>query len=187
MFIQTEETPNPNALKFLLGRTVLEDGGAEFNSPLDAQNCELASLLFKIKYVALVFLGVDFITVTKHDVVEWEVIKPEILTVISEYFAQHQSVELLEQLKAENSVDHEEFDSGIVGQIQDLIYSKIKPAVMQDGGDVEFKKYKDGVVFLQLKGACSGCPSAAITLKDGIEGMLQHYIPEVKAVEAIDE
>ena len=185
MFIQTEDTPNPNTLKFLPGITVLEKGTLEFVSKKDAESSELASLLFEVKNVIRVLFGYDFVSVSKSDDGQWDVMKPHILTSIMEYFTVNNGDVISNLQEDRKDVEYDENDSEIVEQIQELIHSTIRPAIMQDGGDIEFKRYKDGIVFLQLKGSCSGCPSAAITLKEGIEDMLKHYVPEVKSVEDI--
>ncbi|MBQ4874740.1 MAG: NifU family protein [Rickettsiaceae bacterium H1] len=184
MFIQTEDTPNPNTLKFLPGLTVVEKGTLEFVNEEEAKNSELASLLFKVRGVVGILFGYDFISVTKSAEKKWELMKPDILTLIMEYFTINSGRDILSS--NDINIEYDESDNEVVKQIQELIYTRIKPAVMQDGGDIEFKKYKNGVVFLQLKGACSGCPSAAITLKDGIEDMLKYYIPQVQLVQAIE-
>ncbi len=184
MFIQTEDTPNPNTLKFFPGLVVLETGSAEFTSKENAQDSKLASMLFANQYVERVFFGYDFISISKSQNIDWEILKPDILTSITEYFMSDEGHEISHD---EAEVEYDEKDSDIVEQIQELVHTRIRPAVMQDGGDIQFRKYHDGIVFLQLKGACSGCPSASITLKEGIEDMLKYYVPEVSAVEAIDD
>lgn len=188
MFIQTEDTPNPNTLKFFPGLTILDSGTAEFTNVEEAQSSQLASLLFNIKYVTRIMFGHDFISVSKSQDTAWDIIKPDILTCIMEYFVTNDENDILSKVvpEEESKVEYNDDDSEIVEQIQELIHTRIKPAVMQDGGDIAFRKYKDGIVFLQLRGACAGCPSAAITLKDGIEDMLKYYVPEVKSVEAIE-
>jgi Fe-S cluster biogenesis protein NfuA len=181
MFIQTEPTPNPATLKFLPGRTVLESGTAHFAAPAAAGNSPLAQMLFAIDGVTGVFLGSDFVTVTKDEDEEWYSLKPQILGVLMDAFARN--VEILQQSAAAAAPEGE--DDEIVVQIKELIESRVRPAVAQDGGDIVFEEFRDGVVFLQLHGSCAGCPSSTATLKMGIENMLKHYIPEVKEVRAV--
>lgn len=187
VFIQTEDTPNPNTLKFLPGLTVLKEGTLEFINEKGAQGSELALLLFRTKNVVRVLFGCDFISVTKSDDAHWHILKPDILTSIMEYFTINDEHTPFIEKEEKVSIDFDAKDNDVVQQIQELILNRVRPAVMQDGGDIEFRKYKDGIVYLQLKGACSGCPSAALTLKDGIEEMLKYYIPEIQSVEAIEE
>ncbi len=187
MFIQTEETPNPNVLKFFPGLVILETGTMEFANKEEAKKNKLASLLFKIDTVARVFFAKDFISITKLEEVKWEIIKPNLLTTIMEYFVINGNNSISNTQDSELEEEFDESDNEIVEEIKELIYNRVRPAVMQDGGDIQFRKYKNGIVFLKLKGACSGCPSAALTLKDGIEDMLKYYIPEVQSVEAIEE
>jgi len=188
MFIQTEETPNPATLKFIPGKTVMDTGTAEFTSKDDAKGCLLAEKLFDIRGITGVFFGTDFITLTKMDVYDWLILKPSVLGAIMEYFMAYDSVTFAE-IKAEESVEVEYSDpetAEIVAEIKELIETHVRPAVAQDGGDITFEKFSAGVVYLRLKGACSGCPSSSLTLKSGIENMLRHYIPEVEEVRAVD-
>jgi len=184
MFIQTEETPNPNSLKFIPGLDVI---GA--NDPVNILSAEqasispLAEMLFKFDFVRNVFLGSDFITVTKNDEITWDVIKPDILVTIMEFYVLGKKI--LKDEQEEKSV-YDENDTEIVKQIKELIEHRVRPAVAQDGGDIIFKGFEDGVVLLELHGSCSGCPSSTITLKNGIESMLKHYVPEVVSVEAVN-
>ncbi len=186
MFIQIEDTPNPASLKFIPdGIIVMQSGTAEFkNKEQAAKNSYLAEDLFKIKGVASVFLGSDFITVTKEENIEWKQIKTEILAAIMDFFVAGKEV-LKDQNKTAEIFD--ENDSDIVKQIKELIEIKVRPAVAMDGCDIIFRGFEDGIVKLQLKGSCSGCPSSTITLKNGIENMLKHYIPEVESVEQVME
>ena len=186
MFIQTEETPNPATLKFIPdGQVVLESGTAEFkNQKQAATKSPLALQLFEIAGVEAIFFGRDFITVTKSGNVEWSKIKAEILATIMDFFVTGKPV--MFESKASEAVSNEE-DSEVVKQIKELIEVKVRPAVAMDGGDIIFHSFEDGIVRLVLKGSCSGCPSSTITLKNGIENMLKHYIPEVEAVEQVDE
>jgi len=184
MFIQTEHTPNPATLKFLPGQPVMSSGTANFPGAADAQNSPLAVRLFGIEGLAGVFLGSDFITVTKSDDKDWEVMKPQILGVIMEHF---QSGKPVIEGEAKNAAPSDtEAEGGIGQQIKELIDTRVRPAVAQDGGDIVYKGFEDGVVYLHMQGACAGCPSSTATLKHGIENMLRHYIPEVTEVRAID-
>lgn len=180
MFIQTEETPNPMTLKFLPGRTVLAEGTIEFSNNVSAMGTPLARALFTITGVARVFFGHDFISITKHDNFDWSLIKPMILECIVNYFTTHAKVEVNVSESNSDDVDDDE----IVKEIKELLDSKIRPAVAMDGGDIVFDRFESGIVYLHMKGACSGCPSASVTLKSGIENMLRYYIPEVQEVQA---
>ncbi|MDX2083392.1 MAG: NifU family protein [Rickettsiales bacterium] len=186
MFIQTEETPNPNSLKFIPdNKIVLNSGTIEFkNQKQAATKSPLALQLFEISGIESIFLGHNFITITKNEKTDWSKIKTEIQATIMDFFVSQKPV-LFEEHKPENNID--ENDSDIVKQIKELIEVKVRPAVAMDGGDIIFHSFEDGIVKLHLKGSCSGCPSSTITLKNGIENMLKHYIPEVEAVEQIDE
>ena len=181
MFIQTEETPNPATLKFLPGRVVMERGTADFDAADKAARSPLAESLFRIEGVARIFLGSDFITVTKTDAKDWPVLKPQILGLIMEHFSTNRPVILAEA--AETAGDSE--DDEIVTQIKELLDTRVRPAVAQDGGDIIFHSFEDGVVYLHMQGSCSGCPSSTATLKQGIESLLKYYVPEVESVEAI--
>jgi Fe-S cluster biogenesis protein NfuA len=183
MFIQTEQTPNPASLKFLPGRAVMDAGTANFPSPDTAARSPLAQRLFEIDGVTGVFLGTDFVTVTKADPIDWYVLKPSILGVIMEHFTAGRPV-LVADTAADSGTEAGE-DSEIVAQIRELIDTRVRPAVAQDGGDIIFQGYEEGVVFLHMQGSCSGCPSSTMTLKAGIENMLKHYIPEVTEVRAV--
>lgn len=188
MFIQTETTPNPLTLKFIPEKIVLEKGTLEFKNKDEAKTSPLAKTLFDNDMVKNVFLGKDFITVTKSDKISWEAIKPDILSRIMDFYSLNtEAVDndtIVESDKAEEKFDEKDLD--IVNQIKTLLDEKIKPAVAQDGGDIRFSGFDDGVVFLELRGACAGCPSSTLTLKSGIENMLKYYIPEIKSVEAIN-
>jgi len=181
MFIQTETTPNPHSLKFIPGITVLEGAPIHFASVREAANSPLAQALFTIPEVSSVFLGSDFITISKDPASEWHIIKPDILSVIMEHFVAKRPVLLN---KAAEKTDSSE-DSEIVQQIKELLDTHIRPAVAQDGGDIVYRGFEDGIVKLALRGSCSGCPSSSMTLKNGIENMLKHYVPEVIGVEAV--
>jgi Fe-S cluster biogenesis protein NfuA len=182
MFIQTEETPNPATLKFLPGRSVVESGSVDFASQEGAARSPLAERLFKVEGVDRVFLGQDFVTVTKSDKKDWAVLKPALLGVIMEHFVSGQPV-LLENGAAAAATDEE--DDEIVAQIKELLETRVRPAVAQDGGDIIFHSFEDGVVYLHMQGSCSGCPSSTATLKMGIENMLRHYVPEVVEVRPV--
>ncbi len=186
MFIQTEETPNPNSLKFIPSDVVIcESGTREFkNKDAAKDGSPLAFNLFKIDGVESTFFGSDFITVTKNDEIEWSEIKTEIMAAIVDFFVSGKDIFNQEEKKESTS---DENDSDVVKQIKELIEIKVRPAVAMDGGDIIYRDFKDGVVFLELKGSCSGCPSSTITLKNGIESMLKHYIPEVEEVQQINE
>lgn len=181
MFIQTEQTPNPATLKFLPGREVLGTGTADFTTAEAAANSPLAQRLFAIQGVSGVFLGADFITVSKADEREWHLLKPAILGVVMEHFTAGRPVLTAPaDAAAEEAVAEE--DREVVAQIKELLDTRVRPAVAQDGGDIVFQGYDKGVVFLHMQGACAGCPSSTATLKMGIENMLRHYIPEVVEV-----
>ena len=186
MFIQTEETPNPSTLKFLPGREVLPNGSMDFRSEQDAKNSPLAEALFNVDGVVGVFLSDDFITITKRDDKDWNLMKPGLLGVIMEHFTANRPVIISddENSKSDSSVQDE--DEDVVLQIKELLYTRVRPAVAQDGGDIVFEDFTDGTVTVQMRGACAGCPSSTATLKMGIENMLRHYIPEVKEVVAAE-
>jgi Fe-S cluster biogenesis protein NfuA len=188
MFIQTEQTPNPSTLKFLPGRTVLEAGTADFRSAEEAERSPLAARLFQIDGVAGVFFGADFITVTKTGDADWHLLKPAILGVIMEHFVSGQTILADEAGAEENDATIDDAtgpDADIIRQIRELLDTRVRPAVAQDGGDIVYRGFKNGVVMLHMQGACAGCPSSTATLKMGIENMLKHYIPEVVEVRAV--
>ncbi len=187
MFIQTEPTPNPATLKFLPGEPVMAEGTFNFPDAVSASRSPLAERLFEVDGITGVFFGSDFVTVTKVADAEWQLLKPAILGVIMEHYVS--GAPLLND-QAEPAADAEkpevsEEDAEIVSQIKELIETRVRPAVAQDGGDIIFHGYQDGVVMLEMFGACSGCPSSTVTLKNGIENMLRHYIPEVVEVRAV--
>jgi Fe-S cluster biogenesis protein NfuA len=183
MFIQTEETPNPATLKFLPGRAVMEQGTADFATAEAALRSPLAERLFQVDGIARVFLGSDFITITKSDVKDWTVLKPALLGVIMEHFIAGKPVMLAETAGAAPAAAEDEDE--IVTQIKELLDTRVRPAVAQDGGDIVFHSFEDGVVYLHMQGSCSGCPSSTATLKMGIENMLRHYVPEVLEVRPV--
>ena len=185
MFIQTEQTPNPVTLKFLPGQPVLTDGTADFRSAEDAAGkSPLAERLFRIDDVSGVFLGADFISVTKNDTAEWPLLKPAILGVIMEHFTAGHAV-MAEGESETSKEEYNEEDEALVSQIKELLETRVRPVVAQDGGDIVFHGFQEGVVLLEMRGACGGCPSSTLTLKSGIENMLRHYIPEVTEVRAV--
>jgi len=184
MFIQTESTPNPATLKFLPGETVMEQGTADFPDLDSANSSPLAERLFALNGVTGVFLGNDFVTVTKQDSIDWEHIKPSILGAIMDHFQSGAPVIHGEQTGSVHA-EHLGEDIEIVGQIKELLDSRVRPAVAQDGGDITFHGFERGIVYLQMQGACAGCPSSTMTLKMGIENLLRHYIPEVTEVRPV--
>jgi Fe-S cluster biogenesis protein NfuA len=183
MFIQTEQTPNPATLKFLPGRDVMGSGTADFATVEAAKRSPLAEHLFTVEGVTGVFLGSDFITVTKAGDKDWHLLKPAILGAIMEHFTSGRPIVAGSETAGESAASEE--DSEVVAQIKDLIETRVRPAVAQDGGDIIFQGFEDGIVFLHLQGSCSGCPSSTATLKAGIENMLKHYVPEVVEVRAV--
>ncbi|MGD1878510.1 MAG: NifU family protein [Kiloniellaceae bacterium] len=189
MFIQTEQTPNPATLKFLPGRDVLAAGTANFPDAASAARSPLAERLFAVEGVVGVFFGTDFVSVTKEDAREWYLLKPAILGVIMEHFTAGRPV-LLDDAESGDEGHSDAAaeggeDSEIVGQIKELLDTRVRPAVAQDGGDIVFRGFDKGVVYLHMQGACAGCPSSTATLKMGIENMLRHYIPEVVEVRPV--
>jgi Fe-S cluster biogenesis protein NfuA len=184
MFIETEGTPNPATLKFLPGLTVIPNGTADFASSDAAGRSPLAQSLFALPGVARVFLGADFVTVTKTDVTGWPSLKPQVLGAIMEHFVAGRPV--IEGDAAAEDEDVAPEDREIVDQIKELLDTRVRPAVAGDGGDIVFKGFREGVVLLHMQGACSGCPSSRATLKHGIENMLRHYVPEVISVEQVE-
>jgi Fe-S cluster biogenesis protein NfuA len=183
MFIQTETTPNPATLKFLPGRDVLGQGSADFKTAEEAaQRSPLAGKLFGVAGVTGVFLGQDFVTVTKAEDQDWHLMKPALLGAIMEHFTSGAPA-LTETAGAAHGAAEGE-NAEIVNQIIELLDSRVRPAVAQDGGDIVFDRFEDGIVYLHMQGSCSGCPSSTATLKAGIENMLRHYIPEIVEVRA---
>ena len=186
MFIQTESTPNPATLKFLPGQTVLEMGTADFPSAVGAEVSPLAARIFAVDGVSGVFFGTDFVTVTKTDAVEWDHNKPALLGAIMEHFQSGAAVMAGDTAQPNSShAEHTGEDGEIVGQIKELLDSRVRPAVAQDGGDITFHGFERGIVYLHMQGACAGCPSSTLTLKMGIENLLRHYIPEVTEVRPV--
>ncbi len=185
MFIQTESTPNPATLKFLPGMTVLASGTADFPSADTAAKSPLAARIFAVGGVTGVFFGNDFVTVTKSETVEWDHIKPAILGAIMEHYQSGQPVIESEGAGDVRHAAHDGPDSDIVNQIKELLDTRVRPAVAQDGGDITFHGFDRGIVYLHMQGACAGCPSSTLTLKMGIENLLRHYIPEVIEVRPV--
>jgi Fe-S cluster biogenesis protein NfuA len=183
MFIQTEQTPNPATLKFLPGQTVLAAGTADFRGKDQAGHSPLATKLFAIDGVNGVFLGQDFVTVTKAEAKDWATLKPHILAGIMDHFLS--GLPALEQAQTAAAPVDPGLETEIVKQIRELIESRVRPAVAQDGGDITFERFEEGIVYLHLKGSCAGCPSSTATLKSGIENMLKHYVPEVVEVRQV--
>jgi len=182
MFIQTQETPNPATIKFLPGREILGEGSADFTSEADAADAPLAARLFKVTGVKGVFLGGDFISVSKDDQTDWSMLKPMVMAVLMEHLSTGQPI-INESARQSHKAGDDEDE--ISKQIRELIETRVRPAVMMDGGDIVFDRFEDGIVFLHMRGACSGCPSSTATLKVGIENMLKHYVPEVRDVRPI--
>jgi Fe-S cluster biogenesis protein NfuA len=186
MFIQTEPTPNPATLKFIPGKAVLGDGTVDFRAKAEAASSPLALRLFDVEGVAGVFLGSDFISVTKADADEWQHIKPAILGAIMEHYMSGAPV--LEGGSAASegiSEDYDAKDEETVKTIKELLDTRVRPAVANDGGDIVFHGFKDGVVFLHMRGACAGCPSSTATLRHGIENLLRHFCPDVQEVRPV--
>lgn len=181
MFIQTEQTPNPSTLKFLPGRVVMEKGTLDFAGPDVAGNSPLAKRLFAVEGVERVFFGNDFVTVTKAADKDWQILKPSILGGIMEHYTSGEPV-VADAVAADQGAAAE--DDEVVAQIKELLETRVRPAVAQDGGDIVFQDFRDGVVYLHMQGSCSGCPSSTATLKMGIENLLKHYVPEVVEVQA---
>ena len=179
MFVQTEITPNPNSLKFLPGKTVSNDGSLEVTK-LDKINNELIKNLLSINGVKSIFLGKDFISINKDSKISWEEIKHIVISLINDFYSSGKEC-VIEKEMSENSENTDEIEKKIIK----ILDQKIRPAVARDGGDVKFKEFKNGVVMVQLQGSCSGCPSSTMTLKQGVQNLLCHYLPEVKKVEAI--
>jgi NFU1 iron-sulfur cluster scaffold homolog, mitochondrial len=179
MFVQTENTPNPNSLKFLPGKTVSSHGSFEITKKDETEN-ELARNLLAINGVESIFLGGDFISINKYEATSWDEIKHIVISLINDFYSTGKEC-VVENDLSENNQNFKEIEKKIIK----ILDQKIRPAVAKDGGDIKFKEFKDGVVKVQLQGSCSGCPSSTMTLKQGVQNLLCHYIPEVKDVEAI--
>src|SRR5688500_13256306 len=192
MLIEIEKTPNPSTRKFLPGRTVMEAGGRDFPNADAAEASPLADALFATGMVDGVYFGRDFVSVSAAPTVEWDQLEPEVLSVLLDHFML--DAPLFKQGSAEGieiapeealSFEEDPADAEIIDQIKELLETRVRPAVAQDGGDIIYRGYAKGTLYLGLQGACQGCPSSAITLKDGIEGLIRHYVPEVETVEAV--
>ena len=183
MYVQTEVTPNPNTLKFLPGKTVSEAGPIEFTALDQTENLLIKNIL-SIKEVNMVFLGSDFITVKKTDQILWKEIKPKIISLINEYYLKN-NASILDKNYLKKKSNDEEPSNKVEKKIINILKEKIRPAVARDGGDIKFKSFENGLVTVELQGSCSGCSSSIMTLKQGVQNLLCHYLPEVKRVEAI--
>ncbi|MCJ9428245.1 NifU family protein [Kordiimonas marina] len=187
MFIETEPTPNPDTLKFLPGRVVMERGSANFPDAESAVGASpLAEAMFALSAVRGVFLGYDFITITKDTGENWDSLKPAVLAALMQFYASGIPAFIEHASSGENAVDEDEADADIIDQIKTLLDEKVRPAVAGDGGDIVYRGFKEGVVYLQMQGACAGCPSSTLTLKHGIENLLKYYVPEVTDVRAVE-
>jgi Fe-S cluster biogenesis protein NfuA len=185
MYIQTEETPNPRTLKFLPNRDVAGATPMTFGDSEQAKVSNLASLLFNVEGVESVFLGSDFISVSRKADFEWTMVKAKVITAIMEHFVSGKPVFTTSDEKKEEVLQYDPEDP-IIKEIIELIDARVRPAVAEDGGDIIFRNFKDGIVYLEMQGACSGCPSSTVTLKNGVESMLKHYIPEVLEVQQFE-
>lgn len=188
MFIQTEETPNPATLKFIPGQKILESGTIEFANEVDARKSPLAVRLFGLTGVTRIFLTQDFVSISKADNTDWSMLKPMIMAVLMEHLSTGQPILSPEYQEKTNNAhsDHAE-DDEISLQIKELLDERVRPMVAMDGGDIVYDRFEDGIVYLHMRGACSGCPSSTATLKMGIENMLKHYIPEVVGVRPVED
>ncbi len=184
MFIQTEATPNPSTLKFMPGKKVLNDGTADFRTKGDALASPLAARLFDIDGVKGVFLGSDFISVTKGEI-EWQHLKPMVLGAIMEHYVSGKPVAAEDGANDGDAGTYDPADEETVSTIKELIETRVRPAVAQDGGDIIFSGFREGVVYLHMRGACAGCPSSTATLRNGIENLLKHFCPDVQSVQAV--
>ena len=191
MFIETETTPNPATLKFLPGEQVMPMGTREFTSPEAAEVSPLAQALFDLGDVTGVFFGRDFVSVTAAPGVEWSSLKPQVLSLLLDHFvaqaplfAPGSASGIAVPAEADDAFSDDPADAEVIEQIKDLIETRVRPAVANDGGDIIYRGFREGVVYLQMQGACSGCPSSSATLKNGIESLLKHYVPEVSEVRA---
>jgi len=187
MFIQTEETPNPNSLKFFPGEEFNDKGPINFSTEDEASISQLAEALFTVSGVENVFFGLDFVTVTKSKNSQWDGFKSAILLLMMQHFSSKTPTYYEFKHRDVNANQINDSDSEIVKQIKEVLEHRVRPAVAQDGGDIIFHKFEDGILTLELHGACSGCPSSTVTLKNGIESMLRHYVPEVTEVVALNQ
>ena len=187
MFIQTEQTPNPLTLKFLPGRVVMEEGTVFYKNISETNNSPLAKRMFSVDGVNGVFFGSDFITITKQEEIDWQVLKPIVLSSIMDHYKSGDKTIINQnENKNLNSLEKNKNDTELDIQIKELLDTRVRPAVAMDGGDIVYHKFEDGVVYLHMQGSCAGCPSSTATLKMGIENMLKHYVPEVKEVRSSD-
>ena len=190
MLIHTEQTPNPATRKFLPGETLMESGSRDFPDPESAEASPLAEALFATGMIEGVFFGRDFVSVTAAPTVEWHVLEPEVLGILLDHFVSGAplfragSASAI-QVDSESAFEEDPADADIIAQIRELIETRVRPAVAQDGGDIVYRGYSKGHLYLAMQGACSGCPSSAVTLKQGIESLIRHYVPEVETVEAV--
>ncbi len=191
MLIEIERTPNPATRKFLPGRTVMQSGGRDFPDADSAEASPLAEALFETGMVDGVYFGRDFVSVSAAPTVQWEQLEPEVLSVLLDHFMLdaplfRQGTAAGIEVAEEAAVEFEEdpADADIIDQIKELLETRVRPAVAQDGGDIVYRGYRDGTLYLSMQGACSGCPSSAITLKRGVESLIKHYVPEVETIEA---
>ena len=180
MFIQTEVTPNPNSLKFLPGKTVSNNGSFEITKKEDSDS-ELVRNILSINGVVGIFLSSDFLSINKNEDISWEDIKHIAISLINDFYSTGKEFVIANELSAEKKQEHSEIEKQIIS----ILETKIRPAVAKDGGDIKFKEFKDGIVKVELQGSCSGCPSSTMTLKQGVQNLLCHYLPEVKEVVAI--
>ena len=183
--VRTERTPNPNSLKYNLGRVLLPGGSANFPTAESAGRSPLAESLFKVNGVAGVFIGSDFITITKGEEDTWQDINTELAPALEAFFESGQNVLHSQAVAEDQLIGAETADPETMEKLQNLVDERVRPAVAQDGGDITFRGFENGVVFLEMHGACSGCPSSTVTLKDGVENLLKHYVPEVQEVRAL--
>ena len=190
--VETEHTPNPDTLKFLPGKTVSEVGPIEFlKNDKNIKKVSLANKILSLEGISMVFFGEDFITVKKEKDLNWEDLKHGIISEINDYYSKRNNVVVGKDIRLEEILDSSNKDSkpaqsdNVINKINEVLDSKVRPAVARDGGDITFKSFKDGIVTVELKGSCSGCPSSVMTLKQGVQNLLCHYIPEVKSVEAV--
>jgi Fe-S cluster biogenesis protein NfuA len=180
MFVQTELTPNPNSMKFLPGKTVSNNGSFEVTKKEETDN-DLVRNLLSINGVTAVFLGLDFLSINKSENIDWEDIKHIVISLINDFYSTGKEFVIANELFRENKIELKEIEKKIIN----LLETKIRPAVAKDGGDIKFKEFKDGIVKVELQGSCSGCPSSTMTLKQGVQNLLCHYLPEVKEVVAV--
>jgi Fe-S cluster biogenesis protein NfuA len=192
MLIEIEKTPNPATRKFLPGRTVMEAGGRDFTNPEAAELSPLAEALFSTGMVDGVYFGRDFVSVSAAPMVEWDQLEPEVLSVLLDHFMLdaplfRQGTAAGIEVAADEApnVEEDPADADIIDQIKELLETRVRPAVAQDGGDIVYRGYRDGKLYLGMQGACAGCPSSVVTLKRGVESLIKHYVPEVETIEAV--